>query len=360
MSNETFEQGELFPRISLQQQEKAEEQIIEEQKVIDYQIREYPIDVIILKYTKNQENDDNEIFIPTYQRKFVWDEKKQSRFIESIMLGLPIPYIFTADKDGRMEVVDGSQRIRALEAFYNNRFSLEDLKILTQLNGFRHKDLSKSRQRRFNGITLRLINLTEKATLDIRKEMFSRINTTPTLLSDMEVRKGVYEGRFYDFIKECSENTKFKILCPISQTRSKREEHVEMVLRFFAYAENYQNFVHIVRDFLDEYMESKKEGFEAEKMANDFEDMLDFVYIHFPHGFKKSLNAKSTPRVRFESLSVGVYLALQKKPDLIPANPVKSWLYSDEFMKHTRSDSANNKNQVIARIEYVRDKLLEK
>ena len=132
-----------------------------------------------------------------------------------------------------------------------------------------------------------------------------------------------------------------------------------MVLRFFAYSESYKNFVHSVKDFIDNYAQLKQQNFQANKMAENFENMLDFVETHFPYGFKKSSSSNTTPRVRFEAISVGVHLALLEEPDLIPS-PVSEWLSSDEFINHTRSDAANNKSKVIARIEYVRDKLLRK
>lgn len=354
-----YEQGELFPRKTEEQQEITENQIIAKQAVVNYQIREYPIDVIVDKYNKGRKCNENEIFIPKYQRKFVWTIKQQSKFIESLMLDLPIPYIFGADNEGRLEIVDGSQRVRTLEAFLSNRLVIEGLKKLTTLNGFRHKDLPLSRQRRFNRKTIRIIELTEKANREVRKDIFERINTTPTLLTDMEVRKGVFEGEFIDFLKECSNNAKFQMLCPISQARKDRDEGQEMVLRFFAYAENYQKFDHIVKDFLDDYIKQKQNNFDIKKLSVQFENMLDFADKHFPFGFKKSLNSKSTPRVRFEALSVGIHLALQEKPNLVPPS-IYEWLDSDEFKQHTRSDAANNRLKVFGRIEYVRDKLLGK
>ncbi|TRQ91621.1 DUF262 domain-containing protein, partial [Salmonella enterica subsp. enterica serovar Panama] len=78
---------------------------------------------------------------------------------------------------------------------------------------------------------------------------------------------------------------------------------------------------------------------------------------YFPAGFKKTITAKSTPRVRFESLAVGAALALREIPDLVPKN--LDWLSSEEFKRLTTSDGANSRVKVIERIEYVRDKLLE-
>lgn len=355
-------QDELFSPIPEKDVERAEQQIIAEHKVVDYDVHEYPLDVLVQKYVQGKKDDTNELFIPSYQRGFVWDFHRQSKFIESLLLGLPIPFLFTADKDGRLEIVDGSQRLRTLEAFFNNELVLEGLEKLTELNGFRFKDLMLSRQRRFGRKTIRLIALTEKADWEVRKDLFGRINTTSTLLEDMELRKGMFEGKFYDFIKECSNNIKFKLLCPITEKREAREEREEFVLRFFAYSENYQNFVHIVKDFLNDFMKEKQKSFDsnmADDMRVQFENMLDFVDKHFPYGFRKVPDAISTPRVRFEAISVGIHLALQKEPDLIPKN-VNDWLNSPEFMRWTKTDAANNKSNVLGRIEFVRDKLLKK
>ena len=108
-------------------------------------------------------------------------------------------------------------------------------------------------------------------------------------------------------------------------------------------------------------MKEKQGSFNAEMANNlreDFENMLDFVWKYFPYGFKKSPNAGTTPRVRFEAISVGVHLALKAIPDLIPKD-VTRWLESEEFKEHTRSDASNNRNKVLARFDYVRDRLLE-
>jgi hypothetical protein len=352
-------QGLLFPRISDDEQDKAEQQIIEQQKIIDYEIREYTIELLINKFKDGEENDTNEIFLPKYQRKFVWAEKNQCEFIESLFLGLPIPYMFTADKDGRSEIVDGSQRIRTLRYFLDNELQLTGLTKLDTLNNFRFKDLPISRQLRFKKKTIRLIELTDKADNNVRKDMFSRINRSQVKLSDMEIRRGEFAGKFMDFIDKCAENARFHLLCPMTIERSVREDRAEMVLRFFAYGDCYEKFVHIVKDFLDDYAKEKnKNGFDEEEMDNQFENMLDFVEKYFPNGFKKGDNFKSVARVRFEAISVGTYLALKVRPDL--KNPNMEWLNSEEFEDQVTTDAANNRNKLIGRLEFVRDKLLGK
>lgn len=343
--------------ITPEQQELAENQILEQQVFADYDTKEYPIEVIVQKYEDFKDDDMNELFIPTYQRDFVWDEKRQSKFIESILIGLPIPYIFTADRGERFEIVDGSQRIRSLSAYINNILTLQGLEKLTYLNGTKFDDLLLARQRRFKRKTLRMIELTEKANADVTNDLFERINTGSDILRKMEVRKGVFAGKFYDFVTECSQNALFKKLCPISEKVRKREEAQELVLRFFAYSDNYLKFKHRVDEFLNEYIKENKDHFDETRLKNEFDKMLAFVDRYFPNGFTKGTNSTTTPRVRFEALSVGVNLALRLNPNLVPRD--LSWMDSNEFKIHTRSDASNSKPKIKGRIEFVRDNLLE-
>lgn len=339
-----------------EEKDLAEVQIIEEKEPVSFDTREYPVEVLINKFIND------EFIIPNYQRSFVWekDKEKMSKFIESIILDLPIPYLFFADEfeTGKLEIVDGSQRIRTLKAFWLGEFNLEGLEVLDLLNGFFFSDLIESRQRRFLRKTLRSIELTEKASSEVRRDLFARINTKPYDLLPMEVRKGQFDGDFYNFLNECSINPLFTSLCPISIERLKRGEAQELVLRYFAYADNYNNFVHRVDDFLDDYMKEKHEnGFDLETMKNQFEKMLAFVEENFPYGFRKSANFNTTPRVRFEAISVGVTLALREKNELNVTN-ISTWLNSEEFIKRTNSGGSNNRVKVIERIEFVRDNLL--
>ena len=161
---------------------KAEAEIRDRTKRVDYNTLEYPIEVIVQKYLEGSDEDKNELFIPDYQREMAWDEDRQSKFIESLMLGLPIPYIFVADVSeeedfARLEIIDGTQRIRTVTKFINNDLKLKNLKNLTSLNGFTFKDLTLPRQRRFQRTTMRTIVLTKEADEEVRRDLFERINS---------------------------------------------------------------------------------------------------------------------------------------------------------------------------------------
>ncbi|EIW0093157.1 DUF262 domain-containing protein [Klebsiella pneumoniae] len=360
--------AELFAQLEIFKQD-AEEQVRSEQKDVDFETKEFTVELLVNKYHSGLEDDTNELFVPDYQRDFVWSEKRQSRLIESLILGFPIPYIFTADVlsedpelDGRIEIVDGSQRVRTIHAFIHNKLTLQDLKSLSSLNGFNFQDLPLSRQRRFMRIPVRVIELSSKCNEETRRDLFERINSGSDILKDMEVRKGSELGSttlYRQVIKPCSAIPQFKELAPLSEAKEKRDERLEFTLRFFAYLDNYQNFDHSVRDFLNDYMSANGDLDEVKQnsMKEEFANVLNFVEKYFPAGFRKTVTAKSTPRVRFESLAVGTALALRLDPQLAPKN--LDWISSDEFKGLITSDGANSRIRVAERIEYVRDRLLE-
>jgi len=157
--------------------EIIEKQIREKQKIVNYDIKEFPVEILVQEYITGLGLDENLLYIPSYQREFVWKKDRQSKFIESVFLGLPIPYIFTAEmEDGRLEIVDGSQRIRTLAKFISNELILTNLEILSNLNELKFSDFPVSRQRKFNNTTMRMIVLSEKSDADTRFMMFERIN----------------------------------------------------------------------------------------------------------------------------------------------------------------------------------------
>ncbi|HCK0709666.1 DUF262 domain-containing protein, partial [Escherichia coli] len=204
----------------------ADNEIRLAQRNIGYNVREWTVEVIIQKYGDNIENDKNELFIPDYQRDYKWDTKTASRFIESILLDFPIPYLYIADVfnedpelDGRVEIIDGSQRIRSIYYFWNDQFELKDLKELKSLEGFKFSDLLASRQRRFLRASLRFIELKGDVEEQHRRDLFERINSGVKRLEAMEVRHGsdAATSMFYkDVVTPCSTNSLFSQLAPLS------------------------------------------------------------------------------------------------------------------------------------------------
>jgi len=332
------------------------EQFLDKSKLYDYRTKDYPFEVICTKFG-DEEDINVTLYVPNYQRKFVWDIKKQSKYIESVLLGVPLtPFLVSEDKNSRLEIIDGSQRIRTLIAFFKGRLILRKLKKLTQINSSKFKDLPVKLQNYLKNRDFRVI-VVEDAGLQIRQDIFERINTTSLKLTDAEIRKGSNSGKFYNLILELKDNPDFRGICPVSAQKEKRGEYEELLLRFFAYCDKYLEFKHEVAIFLNEYLDDmNKSEIDLSQYRNDFKSMVSFISKYFPLGFRKESRSNSTPRVRFEALAVGVYLALEKNPDL--SNPDLSWITSDAFKKQITTDASNNPNRLKNRVEFVRDQLL--
>lgn len=130
----------------------ADAQIKSLQRQINYDTKDYTVELVVQKFKKD------EFFIPDYQRGFVWKEKNKSSFIESVLLGLPIPFMFFADcEDGKLEIIDGAQRVQTLVAFVTGKLVLSQLPKLSALHGFRFDDLSEAQKRRFWNRPLRIV-----------------------------------------------------------------------------------------------------------------------------------------------------------------------------------------------------------
>lgn len=338
-------------------------QISEKKQDIKFDTRDYPVNYLVSQYEKQ------EFYIPLeYQRNFVWGDKDRCTFIESILMGLPIPLMFFADTDdGRIEIVDGAQRTQTLVQFCQNDLELQGLQILTNSNGFAFQDLAPAIQRRFLNTNIRVVFLEEGTTEKVRQEIFKRINTSGLMAKPAEARRGSFEGKFKDFLEHCVKIPKFNELAPRTKITEDRYEGFELVSRFFAYLDNYENnfqgYTGNVTQYIDNYV--KKQNQLAEKneeiissCRKRFLSMLDYAEkILGKRGFRKTLASKSTPRARFEALSIGIALALKEDPSL-PKREISSWIDGEEFAKCTRSDAANNKSKLFGRIDFVKNKLL--
>lgn len=343
--------NQLF-QIGEDERQAAEAEIRARQHEIRYDLRDFTIDYIVQQFREGL------FYVPGYQREFIWTDSHKCRFIESVILGLPIPMMFVADmEDGRLEIVDGAQRIQTLEQFVNNDLRLEGLERLPSLNEFAFEDMPKPQQRKFGTKALRMVVLEDSTTPELRQEIFDRVNTSGERAKPSEVRRGTFTGPFMNFIRDRARDPRFVALCPISERMRLRREDEELVLRFFAYSDRYKQFRHDVDTFLDRYAKEHQSQFEKKRLGDEFTRTMEFIERHFPYGFAKTPTSKATPRVRFEAIAVGANLALREKADLVPSS-VSSWLESDEFREHTTTHASNSAPRLKGRIEFVRDRLL--
>jgi hypothetical protein len=348
--------------MDLETQKKADEQIQSYSKKIDFYMSEYTVEILAKKVA------DKEYTVPEYQREFTWDEPRKSKFIESLLIGLPIPFLFfwMNNETGKLEIVDGSQRLRTLEEYLNNRLILDGLERLDLLNKTKFEDLPLARRRKILNRSIRGIILSEETDMEARVDLFERINTGSKVANPAEIRRGALRGPFMDFITELANDPQFLSLAPVSPKQKKERESEELVARFFAYSDGFEGYRDDVSPFMFRYIKKMNEKFSNNpELRNNYEErfrtMLNFVSNSFAHGFKKSKTSKTTPRARFESIAVGSYYALCENPAL---NVTKSFtdriFESEDFNKEIRSDGANAIKRLQGRIFFIRDALLQR
>ncbi len=339
---------------------EAEKQVVEQSKRIEFYLTEYSIELLAAK----MRNGDFEV--PAYQREFTWEPERKTRFLESVLMGLPIPFLFfwESPTTGKLEIVDGSQRLRTIEEFVLGNFALGDLQELSLLAGFRFKDLPESRQRKLKNRSIRGIVLNEHADEQSRFDLFDRINTGSKAANKAEVRRGALGGAFLDLVISLAQEPIFIELAPTSEKQLKEREREELVTRFFAYGDGLESYKDRVSPFLFSY--TKKTNIHFQQSPEDIElyrqrfmKTMEFVSRNFPWGFRRTAKGKITPRARFEAIAIGSYWALQMRPEIASQSfSVEIWLDSEEFTKVTGADGANAIGRLRSRIHFVRDRLL--
>lgn len=342
-------------------------QLEEVQRELDYDTKEFTVELLVNKFGNGGEGDD--IFVPHYQRRFNWEPRRQSRLIESLLIGLPVPFLFFADcQDGRLEVVDGRQRLGTCKAFLANDLELTGLERLEKLNGFTFKMLSKSQQRRFRNRTIRSVVLSQKVTEEDRRDLFDRINTGSLLAEPAETRRGSNAGPVTELIDELAMDSRFQRICPLPPAARKLREGEELITRFFALSGSLDGYRDRIGDFLNTWLKNintraTSDAALVPDLRSRFHRTMMFAESRYPNGFAKKATSTTTPRVRFDALAIGAYLAMEEDPSLEqtgPKVPISDWFPSDDFFVHTTSSSANVRSRIENRTTYVKLMLLGK
>ena len=171
-------------------------------------------------------------------------------------------------------------------------------------------------------------------------------------------------GPFMDLVIELAMDPAFTAIAPVSDTAKDQREHEELVTRFFAYGDGLEGYRDRPSEFLFNYTKKMNAVFSREPQLaltyrQRFADMVAFVRLAFPHGFSRTANGRATPRVRFEAISLGSFLALQTKPDLLQKVPdVTRWINGQKFAGIAGGDGANAIGRLQNRMNFVRDQLL--
>lgn len=254
---------------------------------------------------------------PDYQRRQVWDDKKKSKLIESLIINIPIPPIFLYEYDlYEYEVMDGQQRISTITFFLKNKFKLKGLQIWNELNGKYYKDLDEKIQRSIKRRYISAIILlkeTAKNSLEekaLKQLIFERLNTGGMELNYQEIRNALYQGEFNRRLIEMSKNAKYRELWGFNENNSSRMEDVELILRFFSYI----SAVHLsisgaTRSILDSYAEKSIQFSyeECDELQTIFEKTIESVFKLFGSAAFKSSKSGKSEKMVFDTTMLFVY-----------------------------------------------------
>ena len=203
---------------------------------------------------------------PQFQRRFRWDQIRQSKLIESFLMNVPIPPIFlNEDEYGAYSVIDGKQRLSTIVDFFRGKLRLEGLEIFQDINGMSIDDLTPTLRRVLETRpTLRAVIILRQSDRDIKFEVFRRLNTGGVRLNAQEVRNSAFPGPLNDLIMTLSENASFHRLLGI---RTKRRSAIwqemrdaEFVLRYFTFKDNWREFKGGMKRQMDRFMEDNREA----------------------------------------------------------------------------------------------------
>ncbi len=232
---------------------------------------------------------------PEYQRRLVWDRRKKSLLIESLLMNVPIPPVFLFEYDlNRYETMDGQQRLNTIVDYYKNRFKLSGLRTWTELNGRTYDDcpprIKRGLDRRRLSATILLAESRSSVSKgdDVRRTVFERLNTGGQNLNPQELRNCLYSGSFNDLLVELAGERAFdeiweippyednirsdQISTKLRENRLfKRMTDCEIVLRFFALRRP-SRLRGAVKNILDNCMEEYRDL--SEKRVDHFRELF--------------------------------------------------------------------------------------
>ena len=208
--------------------------------------------------------DRNDIVVLPLQRTLVWTLSQASRFVESLLLGLPVPgvFLFKEPDTKRLMVVDGQQRLRTLQGFHHGTFDDRPFKlrgVTQELDGQTYQDLSEHDRRTFDDSIIHATIFQQDDPGEDRSSVYSvfeRLNTGGTSLSPQEIRSCIYRGRLNDLLAELARDGHWRNLFGASGKRKKDEE---LILRFLALHFASDAYEPPMKEFLNGFMERHKD-----------------------------------------------------------------------------------------------------
>ena len=313
--------------------------------------------------------DEGELEKPEMQRHYVWSKLEASRFIDSLLLGLPVPSIFLAKtKDNKRLIVDGYQRIMTVNDYMKGIFS-GDNKVFKLYNseiinyrwrGKTFQELSIEQQRAIKTYPIHAIIIEQKAPEDDTGmyQIFERINTGGRTLKAQEIRNCVYHGELNQLLITLNNELVWRRILN-SMTPDSRMQDIELILRFLAFKDikddsDLKQQINLVK-YLNQYM-SKHSSLalgESDNIRNDFLMTMNVIYKGlgknaFRNGKFKNNEFKYTSKINpviFDAVSVATYKNIKSgKQTTLSEEAYQSLLLNKDFQEVIKHRTTNTTN----------------
>ncbi|MCX5140314.1 DUF262 domain-containing protein [Streptomyces sp. NBC_00338] len=259
---------------------------------------------------------DNSLEVAGFQRGFVWRRPQMDRFIESLLMGYPIPGImFVQQVDRRYLVLDGQQRLRTLGAFYagvhgGREFVLEN--VAEEFRGLTYRTLGPEQRRQLDNTFIQATIVKtdgSNESLEAIYQVFERLNSGGTQLTPHEIRIALYPGALVDFLEKLNKMPAWRELYG---NRSLRLRDQELILRIIALYQNAHGYFRPQKKFLNEFLGDHRnlEGLDNQKLEGLFIDASKLL-----------LNGPGKVALRFQSsqvnaaLTEALYVGLMRRLD---------------------------------------------
>jgi len=334
----------------IDESEKDDEEIPYKYLITSYGA-DYPVESIVKKLEKES------IQVPPFQRDYIWTHSEASRFVESLLLGLPVPGVFLSkdEETQNLLVIDGQQRLRSLQYFYDGIFRRGPASgkafllknVQTQYEGKTYKTLEREDQLRLDDSIIHTTIVKQDDPEGDNSStylIFERLNTSGRQLYPQEIRNCIFHGELNDVLKELNTNSHWR---KIFGKESTRQKDLELILRFFSMYFLSDKYQRPMKAFLNTYMgynrHLKKNS--AEELRQLFSSAIDVVY--------KALSEKAFHPERalnaavFDAVMVGAARRLQKGV-VTDLNKFKekyeSLLLRDDFEKAYKTATSDAEN----------------
>lgn len=332
---------------------------------------------------------------PDYQRLFQWSEGARSRFIESLLLEMPVPPIYVVEEDDNKKLlIDGLQRLSSYLHFrgmldaphleptpvkIGDKLELRDCDIIKNLNGKTYEDLGVALQIKLKRSFVRVEVVRKGSNPKFKYYMFKRLNTGGELLTNQQLRNctiRLLDPKFNDFIIDLAEaNDDFKTCSSLISVEQRYGAYdKELVLRFFALKNWRKNFKHDVADFLTDYMESVSDpenptlfGYDSEK--DIFEKTFKALGLSMGENAFSPANKSKANLIRsfgiyhFEAFTLGIQSSLDKIDisDPLQVETLKITINSikmdDDFIRLTTGGGKNSPGPLNDRVTFVESRI---